>query len=255
MPLSFEHRRDAVHEGILSGSIGCPFAKIAAENDEIEYCRSPQTINVQKINTPYIDAITHFARQETKTVLIGLPETDDIVTEDECRLYAKMLFPETVSSMRFATQNMLDTLLAEALNGDEDLYELLESNPMHERGIIFDFWRHNGSQLRNKMPEGPLVAPSLLRRKSRKLEQMFTFSMDSTYRPLTSIPHPRHSPHVALIINYRNDLKNLETEEPELYQETQRWMKSAVGYVYAEGYRIGQRPAERVDKPKNDTKN
>lgn len=245
MSLSFEHRRDAVHEGILSGSVGCPFAKLAAEQGEIAYCASPDTINAGKINMPYINAIQEFAYDKAKSVLITLPEKNDVITEDDARLYAKQLFPETVSSMQFATQNLLDELLAEPEEHDDDLYELMEMRPVQDRETIFDFWRHFSDKLRKKFPEGTgVVVPHLLRRKSRIFEPMFTFAMDPTYKPLTALPHPRYSPHFAQIINYRNDLQNLATTNPKVYAATKNWIQAAVGYEYSEGYRISQRPTK-----------
>lgn len=242
MHLSFEHRRDAIHVGILSGEIGCPFAKAAAEQGEIAYCASPDTINAEKINTPYIDAIQQFAYDKTKSVLIALPETQDRVTEDDARLYAKQLFPETVSSMRFATRDMLDLLLAENNESDNDLYELLDANPVRDRAVIFDFWKMNAANLRNSMPSGGMVAPNLLRHKTRILEPIFAFTMDPSYEPFQSLPHPRHSPNFALIINYRNDLQKLADTHPETFTATRRWIQAAIGYPYSQGYRISQKP-------------
>ena len=242
MPLSFEHRRDAVHEGILSGSIGCPFAKRAAEEGEIAYCPSPDEINAAKISMPYISAMQEFAYDKAKSVLIALPEKNDMVSEDDARLYAKQLFPETVSAMRFATRNMLDLLLAENNEADIDLYELLEANPVMDRQVIFDFWKVNAANLRNSMPTGGMVTPHLLRHKTRILEPIFAFTMDPSYKPVQSLPHPRHSPHFALILNYRNDLQKLADTEPKAFTATRQWIQTAVGYPYSQGYRISQKP-------------
>lgn len=248
MSLSFEHRRDAVHEGILSGSIGCPFAQRAAQQGEIAYCPSPDTINAAKPNMPYITAIHEFAYDKAKSVLIALPEKQDMVTEDEARLYSKQLFPETVSSMRFATRDMLDLLLSENNEDDVDLYEILDANPVLDRQVIFDFWKANATNLRNSMPSGGMVTPHLLRHKTRIVEPIFSFTMDPSYKPLQSLPHPRHSPHFALIINYRNDLQKLADTDPKTFAATRQWMKAAVGYPYSQGYRISQTPLVVTDE-------
>ncbi len=242
MTPSFEQRRDVIHESILSGGIGCPFAKVAAENDEIAYCPSPDTIDSATISTRYIEAIQEFAYDTTKKILIALPEKSDRVTEDDAKLYAQQLFPETVSSMRFATRNIVDLLLTEGKESDADLYEILEANPMHDRKIIFDYWAKNARNLSNSMPTGGMVTPYLLRHSTRKIEEIFAFTMDPSYTPVRSLPHPRHSPHFALIMNYRNDLQQSADASSSSLVATRNWMQAAVGYQYSQGYRISQTP-------------
>ncbi len=242
MAPGFEQRRDAIHEGILRGDIGCPFASEAARSDEIVYCPAPRRIDPLRVHAGYIDSITNFALDTRKAVLIALPDSDEPRTEADCKAYAQQLFPETVSTMRYAIIHALDHLLAECRDGDDDLYQYQEMNPAADRGVIFDHWRRNGHQLTNSFPADSAMGPLLIRRKTRKLEPIFAFTMDPTYTPVRDLPHPRYSPHTALIVNYRRDLQGLKDTKPGLYEATKRWLSQAVGYSYGEGFRVDQKP-------------
>lgn len=248
MAPSFEERRDEIHEGILRGDIGCPFARDGAAKGVIEYCRAPRNIDARNIPTEYVNAITEFSRSRTASVLIALPETESPTSAEECDAYAKLLFPETVSSMQFATQKVLDHIFAEEMNPNEDLYEFVQMNPHAERPRLFDFWARNGHLLK-ETPAGGSAAAYLLRRHTQTLEHMFTFTMDPSYASERTLRHPRWSPHFALIVNYRDDLQGLGKSAPSLYQGTKDWMHAAVGYSYVQGYRIDQSPA-RADEAK-----
>lgn len=248
MAPSFEERRDEIHEAILRGDVGCPFARDGAAKGVIEYCRAPRNIDPQKIPMAYVNAITEFSRSRTASVLIALPDADSPTTPEDCDAYAKLLFPETVSSMQFATHQILDHIFAEEADPEPELYELMEMNAHAARPRVFDFWQRNDNLLR-ETPAGGSAAAYLLRRHTQSLEQMFTFTMDPSYTSMRSLRHPRWSPHFALIINYRDDLQGLGKTAPSLYQSTKHWMDAAVGYDYVQGYRIGQTP-NRVDPVK-----
>ena len=244
MSLSFEQRQEEVHDAILRGDIGCPFGTQAAREELIDYCAIPRDINVERIPRDYIDALVSFSRHKTATVLIGLPQEDSPRDAVACRKYAHELFPETVSSMQYATQNILDHLFAEE-SMDElepELYELLQMNPQASRYELFDFWRKN-AHLLSETPAGGSAAAYLLRYKTQAMEQMFTFTMDPSYPALQGKRHPRFSPHFALLINYREDLQGLGATAPSTYAATKQWMNSVVGYDYIQGFRIEETPA------------
>ena len=246
MAPSFEQRRDEIHEAILRGDIGCPFARDGAAKGVIEYCHAPRHIDARKTPIEYVDAITEFSRSRTASVLIALPDTDSPTSADDCDAYAKLLYPETVSSMQFATQKVLDHIFSEEKDPHEDLYEFVHVNPYAERPRLFDFWARNAHMLK-ETPAGGSAAAYLLRRHTQTLEHMFTFTMDPSYKPINSLPNPRWSPYFAQIMNYRSDLQGLGATAPGLYQATKAWMGAAVGYDYVQGYRIDQSPARADD--------
>lgn len=249
MQLSYEARRDEVDAMIQTGAIGCPFSKVARSNDEIRYCKAPRHIDVKRPPHEFIEAITAFAREKAASVLIALPDTDSPVSWEDCDTYAKDLYPETVSSMQFATQNVLDTVFAEYLDDQSDLYELSTMNPVQTRSHIFRNWEHFSSMLTN-MPTDSM----LLRRKTQAYEQMFPFVMDPSYQPIENRQHPRWSPHFALIINYRADLQGLRLTRPQEHAITKHWQQAVVGHEYVQGYRIPQTPEHPATKDKKQWK-
>lgn len=236
MAPSFEQRCEEVNDAIAQGSMGCPFAMQAARKSEIMYCPSPRAIDTTRPSMEYIEGLMAFSRNKAANVLIALPDADSPVRDKDCQAYAELLFPETVSSMQYATVRLLDEVFAEAPENDNGLQELCEMNPVLNRPHIFRNW----DRFRHMLVNMPTDA-FLLRRKTSRHEQMFPFIMDPSYRPLTNLPHPRWSPHFALIVNYRSDLQNLRGSAPATHSATHDWMRAVTGTIgYVQGYRIPQ---------------
>ncbi len=241
MALTFEQRRDEIHEQILAGNIGCPFAQDAARKDQIRYCCSPMTIDVNTRTDAYVQSLLQFSRNTHRSVLIALPEKEP-ADADESQEYAFDVLAETVASMRIANYCLVTMALELSENIHDDALQVLESDPKAERLEIFSFWKEHRRKLTSCVPCNGMYAPWLYRRLSGNLEKMFCFTMSPFYKPLIrQIPHPRFSPHFACIMNYWNDLDRKGIDMGML-KRTRDWQMQSVGYSYGQAYHLEQEP-------------
>ena len=67
--MSFEQKQDQLHQMMLRGELGCPFAVTAAERNEVLYA----SIGCNRTPEDVLPALQEFARDQSKRVLAAIP--------------------------------------------------------------------------------------------------------------------------------------------------------------------------------------
>lgn len=239
---SFEARRDAVHEGILRGHVGCGFGSAAARKGHIQYVQVP---DAGAPNDEYAQAVTDFACSDA-TILIGIasqdPENYDLGRQRAYDMYHSTLLATCRAGRGMIAQllSYRDEMGAEAA---AELEQVDREYAMREKlGPIWLTSAENQLLMdENFMVEGP-VALSLLHIQTTSFRRLMAFAMGPYYIPVKEgFAHPRFSPHMAIVLNYTQDVIDVQDRTREI-DAIRAWLRQAVGYRYKQGFHIPQIP-------------
>jgi hypothetical protein len=246
MSLSFEQRRDAVHAGIAAGTVGCGFGKYAAKQGKIAYCKLPDPAKPDEM-IAYGKQLAAFTMSEN-TILTGIAP-EDPRTFDAGREYAFEQYLATLLALTSANRSMIHQLLQFEMPADAvaQLQQFDREQRMRAGNGPAWLLKDGNRELMDNMfmIEGP-AALTALHVQTASMRKLMAFAMAPYYLPVKDgLPHPRHSPHFALILNYTSDVTEVNDTMPEQVEEVRRWTNAAVGYRYKQGFHIPQIPVPR----------
>ena len=248
MPLPpFAQKRETLHESIRTGRIGCGFAMEAARQDRILYAPA---LDEDAIAT----ALQDFVRQETKRVLILLPDSDPRTWEEgrdmAWKIYSNLLraiagtMPTPTrawdpDAVRHATEQ--GEYASALLNREvpSAWMETILAEPLYQQYIgeytSMDHYFH--------------LDPAVIH-PSRGEKTLFTFAMGPYYRPMRQgRAHVRSADHLCVLINYRDDLEKVMRDRHEEVAAIQRWALRAMGELFIQAFHVPQEPHHQHEKP------
>ncbi|HRH93105.1 MAG TPA: hypothetical protein PKV72_01070 [Candidatus Peribacteria bacterium] len=242
MSLSFQQRRDAIHEGMLRGDVGCGFGARAARQNAVAYCPAPEFDDVASMEG-YGKALAGLGMSQN-TVLMAVP-AEDPASFHEGREYAFRLYEATIRALSLANRSMIRQLLQFPMPQDaaEQLVQFDREQAMRRAyGPPWLVQPQNRELMDNMfMIDGP-AALSVLHVHTGALRKLMAFVMAPYYEPINDKPHPRHSPHFAFVLNYTTDVSEVMEHEQRASAAAREWLVSAVGYRYRQGFHIPQIP-------------
>lgn len=252
MPPKFEHQQKEIHEAILSGEIGCAFAPGAARKGEIAYCKLPRKIDPERSSRAYVDALKAFAKDKTKTVLIGILEGE--LSPDEVDDYAFELLGETIIAMMDATVELIEEALVRGADLTIATFEHVPQDRQGHRLLVKNLLRNPSMResLRSGVPGGGMLMPTIFREVYERIVGIFPFVMHPHYAEVNGENHTRYSPHFLLLLNDLKALHDAIEKFPQLSEATQRWTEDIFGYSYAQAYLLPQKPHEAESQERQD---